>query len=69
MLLLYEDGGTALLYNGDLRGRLAELLPQFSKGKLFAMLRETRELLHRLQANVNLRLQMEGYFIRLMDCH
>ena len=68
MLLLYEDGGTALLYNGDLRGRLAELLPQFSKGKLFAMLRETRELLHRLQANVNLRLQMEGYFIRLMDC-
>ena len=32
------------------------------------MLRETRELLHRLQANVNLRLQMEGYFIRLMDC-
>jgi len=68
MLLLYEDGGTALLYNGDLRERLVECLPNFSKDRLFAMLRETRELLLRLQANVNLRLQLEGYFIRLMDC-
>ncbi|MCR5757885.1 MAG: DNA polymerase III subunit delta' [Selenomonas sp.] len=68
MLLLYEDGGTALLYNGDLREPLVGLLPAFSKGKLFAMQGETREFLRRLQANVNLRLQLEGYFIRLMDC-
>lgn len=69
MLLLYEDGASPLIYNGDLRGRLAELLPRFSKGRLFAMLGETRELLRRLQANVNLRLQLEGYFLRLMDSH
>jgi len=68
MLLLYEDGASTLLYNGDLRDRLVMLLPGFSKGSLFAMHRETRELLRRLQANVNLRLQMEGFFIRLMDC-
>lgn len=67
MLLLYEDGASTLVYNGDLRGRLAELLPRFSKGRLFVMLKETRELLRRLQANVNLRLQLEGYFLRLMD--
>lgn len=67
MLLLYEDGASPLVYNGDLRGRLAELLPQFPKGRLFVMLKETRELLRRLQANVNLRLQLEGYFLRLMD--
>ena len=67
MLLLYADGASPLLYNGDLREKLVELLPKFSRSRLFAMLTETRELLHRLQANVNLRLQLEGYFIRLMD--
>ena len=69
MLLLYEDGASTLIYNSDLRGRLGEMLPKFSKGRLFAMLAETRTFSHRLQANVNLRLQLEGYFIRLMDCH
>ena len=68
MLLLYEDGASPLLYNGDLREKLVRLLTRFSKGSLFAMLRETRGFLYRLQANVNLRLQIEGYFIRLMDC-
>ena len=68
MLLLYEDGASPLLYNHDLRGKLGELLPRFSKGRLFAMLTETRTFSQRLQANVNLRLQLEGYFIRLMDC-
>jgi len=68
MLLLYEDGASPLLYNSDLRGRLGEILPKFSKGRLFSMLAETRTFSHRLQANVNLRLQLEGYFIRLMDC-
>jgi DNA polymerase-3 subunit delta' len=68
MLLLYEDGASLLLYNHDLRGKLGEMLPRFSKGRLFAMLTETRTFSQRLQANVNLRLQLEGYFIRLMDC-
>lgn len=67
MLLLYDDGASTLLYNSDLRGKLEELLPDFSPGRLFAMHRQTCELLRRLQANVNLRLQLEGYFIRLMD--
>jgi DNA polymerase-3 subunit delta' len=68
MLLLYEDGASPLLYNHDLRGKLGEMLPKFSQGRLFAMLMETRTFNRRLQANVNLRLQLEGYFIRLMDC-
>lgn len=68
MLLLYADGASPLLYNDDVRERLAELLPRFPQGKLFAMAEQTRELQRRLQANVNLRLQLEGFFIRLKDC-
>lgn len=68
MLLLYEDGASPLIYNSDLREKLGEMLPEFSKSRLFAMLNETRTFNQRLQANVNLRLQLEGYFIRLMDC-
>lgn len=68
MLLLYEDGASPLIYNSDLREKLGQILPKFSKSRLFAMLNETRTFNQRLQANVNLRLQLEGYFIRLMDC-
>ncbi len=68
MLLLYEDGASPLIYNSDLREKLGDMLPEFSKSRLFAMLNETRTFNQRLQANVNLRLQLEGYFIRLMDC-
>lgn len=68
MLLLYEDGASKLLYNDDVREKLAALLPDFPQGRLFAMMQQTRELQHRLQYNVNLRLQLEGFFIRLKDC-
>ncbi len=68
MLLLYADGASHLLYNDDVRGQLAALLPGFPQRRLFAMLQETRELQRRLQYNVNLRLQLEGFFIRLKDC-
>ncbi|SHK51338.1 DNA polymerase-3 subunit delta' [Selenomonas ruminantium] len=68
MLLLYADGASPLLYNDDLRAQLAGRLAQFSPEQLFAMLAETREITRRLQANVNLRLQLEGFFIRLKDC-
>ena len=69
MLLLYSDGASPLLYNGDVREQLTQLLSCFPPGRLFAMVQQTRELQHRLQANVNLRLQLEGFFIRLKDCH
>lgn len=68
MLLLYEDGASPLLYNADLREKMAGKLADFSPGQLFAMLTETRNIARRLQANVNTRLQMEGFFIRLKDC-
>ena len=69
MLLLYDDGASQLIYNADVREKLVQILPMFSPGTLFAMVQQTRELQHRLQANVNLRLQLEGFFIRLKDCH
>ena len=68
MLLLYEDGASPLLYNADVREQLLTALPKFPKGKLFAMVQQTGELQRRLQTNVNLRLQLEGFFIRLKDC-
>ena len=68
MLVLYEDGASPLLYHQDCRQRLAELLPGYPESQIFAMLSLVRETQRRLQANVNLRLQMEGFFIRIMDC-
>ena len=68
LLVLYSDGDSGLLYHRDLRGRLAEFLPSFTQRQLFAMAAETKEFLRRLQSNVNLRLQLEGFFIRLLDC-
>ena len=68
LLVLYSAGDSQLLYHRDLRGRLAEFLPAFTQRQLFAMAAETREFTRRLQSNVNLRLQLEGFFIRLLDC-
>ena len=68
MLVLYEDGASPLLYHQDCRQRLAELLPEYPESQIFVMLSLVRETQRRLQANVNLRLQMEGFFIRIMDC-
>ena len=68
MLVLYEDGASQLLYHQDCRQRLAALLSGVPERQIFAMLTQVRETQRRLQANVNLRLQLEGFFIRIMDC-
>ena len=67
LLVLYEDGASPLLYHSDCRDKLAELLPLFPEYRIFALLECTAELQRRLGANVNLRLQLEGFFIRLRD--
>lgn len=67
LLVLYEDGASPLLYHRDSRQRLAAMLPYFSESRIFAMLREVRRMQQRLQANVNLRLQMEGFLLRLRN--
>jgi DNA polymerase-3 subunit delta' len=67
MLVLYEDGSSPLIYQEDCRERLAALLPSFPERKVFALLGCVREMQKRLGANVNLRLQLEGFFIRLRD--
>ncbi len=67
MLVLYEDGGSQLIYQEDCRERLAGLLPRFPEGKIFALLSCVKEMQKRLGTNVNLRLQLEGFFIRLKD--
>ena len=67
MLVLYEDGASLLLYHQDRRAQLVSLLPRFPERRIFAMLGEVREMQRRLQANVNLRLQMEGFLLRLRD--
>ena len=68
MLVLYEDGASPLLYHQDCRQRLAALLSGVTEQQIFAMLAQVRETQRRLQANVNLRLQLEGFFIRILDC-
>lgn len=67
LLVLHGDGGSPLLYHQDRRGELAALLQVFSEGQLLSMLACVRELMRRLSANVNLRLQLEGFLIRLRD--
>lgn len=67
LLVLWEDGASPLIYQADCRERLLSLLPAFPKGKVFALLACTREIQKRLGYNVNLRLQVEGFFIRLKD--
>ena len=48
--------------------RLAALMSGVTERQIFAMLTQVRETQRRLQANVNLRLQLEGFFIRILDC-
>lgn len=67
MLLLYEDGASPLIYHADVRGRLAALLSRFSEGRVFSLLALVRDMQRRLQTNVNIKLQLEGFFIRLRD--
>ena len=67
LLVLTEDGGSPLLYHGDIRAKLLVLLPTYPEDRVFALLAEVREVQRRLQANVNLRLLMEGFLIRARD--
>ena len=67
MLVLYEDGGSPLVYQEDCRTRLAALLPAFPERKIFGLLSCVREMQQRLRSNADLRLQLEGFFIRLKD--
>lgn len=66
-LILQEDGGSKLLYHPDYRERMLNLLPEVTDRQIFAMLRLVRDMQQRLQTNVNLRLQMEGFFLRMRD--
>lgn len=67
MLLLYEDGASPLIYHTDVRGRLAALLARYSEARVFSLLALVRDMQRRLQANVNVKLQLEGFFIRMRD--
>lgn len=67
LLLLREDGGSPLIYHEDRREAMLALLPAFSEARIFGMLKCVRELQRRLTANVNLRLQLEGFFLRLRE--
>jgi len=69
MLVLHEDGGSPLLYHGGPREELAALLTLHSERRLLGLLACVRELMRRLTANVNLRLQLEGFFIQLRDIY
>ena len=64
ILVLYQDGGSEEIYHLDVRERLLRLLTCFSESRVFRMLSLVRETQRRLQANVNLRLLMEGMFLR-----
>lgn len=67
LLVLHEDGGSPLIYHQDCRQRLLDLLPRFAEHRIFSLLAKVRGLQRRLQANVNLRLQTEGFLIRMRD--
>ena len=64
ILVLYQDGGSEGIYHLDVRERLLKLLTCFSESRIFRMLSLVRETQHRLQANVNLRLLMEGMLLQ-----
>lgn len=67
MLVLLGDGASPLLYQETCRTRLAALLTAFPEGRIFALLDCVREMQKRLRANVDLRLQLEAFFIRLRE--
>lgn len=64
LLVLHEDGGSALLYHLDRREALLRLLPTYPVGLVFQLLGLVRELQRRLQTNASLRLQVEGFLLR-----
>lgn len=66
MLLLYSGGGAAL-YNQQETDSISRLLGHYSVEKLDSMLKLTLACQYRLRYNVNLRLTMEAFIIRLKD--
>ena len=67
LLVLYSGAEQGMLYHEDLRERLAALLPAFPEPGVFRMLELSRSIQRRMGANVNLRLLLEGFFIRIKD--
>lgn len=67
LLVLYENGASPLLYHKDLRQELAACLPAYPAGTVLRLLALTEEAQHRLLSNMNLRLLVEGFFLRSME--
>lgn len=67
MLVLCCGGSSELLYHQDLCPQILGALADFPEGRIFSMLRLVKETQHRLQSNVNLRLHMEGFLIKVKD--
>ncbi len=63
LLVLTEDGA-APIFHADRRDRLAALLPQMTRPRLFALLHAESVFSRRLGANVNPSLQAEAFLLR-----
>ena len=66
-LLVLYSGAHELLYHRDMLEKLADMAGKLQKNKAEAMLSIVRDMRHRLLANVNLKLQLDGMLIRLQD--
>lgn len=67
MLVLYQGAADGMLYHEDLRAELAAMLTSFPETRIFSLLELMRCIQRRMDANVNLRLLLEGFFIRIRD--
>jgi len=67
MLVLYSTGASELLYNQTAAERIAGLLPDFSERKVFALLENTKLVETRLSSNVNTRLLMEQFLLKIRE--
>lgn len=67
LLVLYANGASPLLYHKDLRQELAACLPEYPEARVLRLIALTEETQHRLLANVNTRLLVEGFFLRSME--
>ena len=67
MLVLYSGSHQQLLYHQDITGQLAAMLTDFSEQRIFLILELIRTVQQRLGANVNLRLLMESFLIRIRE--
>lgn len=67
LIIMHDDQESELLYNIDLRQRLIPLLQLWSKQSLFAAVNEVTYLQKTLKANVNQRLAIERFLIKLRD--